>query len=91
VIAGSLRASCASFELSSGNIHVADTLGVDVTYTEWRPDGTLLLAGHRGFHTVIGRYDPVAGGFVEIWSGNELSTSGRYASISGLYGGETAR
>jgi hypothetical protein len=49
-VAGDLRL----FETASGKMQRVDTRGVDVTYTEWRSGRHLLLAGHRGFETVIG-------------------------------------
>jgi dipeptidyl aminopeptidase/acylaminoacyl peptidase len=80
VVAGDLRV----IEMISGKIQRVDTRGVDITYTEWRSDRELLLAGHRGFETVVGLYDAIAGTFKEVWGSRDITTSGRYASLSGL-------
>jgi len=80
IVAGHLRL----IERSSGNIHHVDTRGVDITYTEWRSDRHLLLAGHRGFETVVGLYDAISGAFTELWCGGELTTGGRYVTVSGF-------
>jgi dipeptidyl aminopeptidase/acylaminoacyl peptidase len=71
-------------ETSSGEFKHVDTQGVDITYTEWRSDRVLLLAGHRGFETVVGVCDAVSGVFTEVWSSQDLSTGGRYITVSGL-------
>jgi len=68
----------------SGDVRRIDTRGVDVTFTEWRSEDRLLLAGHRGFETVMGIYDDVARAFTEVWSSCELTTGGRYVSVSGI-------
>jgi dipeptidyl aminopeptidase/acylaminoacyl peptidase len=80
IVAGDVRL----IETVSGKIHRLDTHGVDITYTEWRSDRTLLLAGHRGFETVIGLYDASSGTFTEVWSSQEISTGGTYVAVSGL-------
>jgi dipeptidyl aminopeptidase/acylaminoacyl peptidase len=80
VVAGDLKL----IEMSSGTVEHIDTRGVDVTYTEWRSDERLLLAGHRGFETVVGLYDAVAREFTEVWRSDEISTGGRYITLSGL-------
>src|SRR5262249_26088705 len=67
-----------------GKIHRADTSGVDVAYTEWRSDQELLLAGHRGFDTVIGLYNTESAKFTEIWSSQQITTPGRYVGVSGF-------
>jgi dipeptidyl aminopeptidase/acylaminoacyl peptidase len=80
LVAGDLRL----IETSSGKVTHLDTLGVDVTYTEWRSDRLLLLAGHRGFETVVGRYDVVLKAFQESWASPDLTTGGLYATVSGI-------
>jgi dipeptidyl aminopeptidase/acylaminoacyl peptidase len=80
VIAGDVRL----IESVSGKVLHVDTRGVDITYTEWRSDTQLLLAGHRGFETVVGLYDARSGAFREVWSSRETSVGGFYVKVSGL-------
>jgi dipeptidyl aminopeptidase/acylaminoacyl peptidase len=80
IVAGDVRL----IDVGSGQVNKIETRGVDITYTEWRSDRSLLLAGHRGFETVICRYDVVAQTTTELWSGRELTCSGRYAAVSGF-------
>jgi dipeptidyl aminopeptidase/acylaminoacyl peptidase len=80
VVAGDLRL----IQTASGHGQVIDTHGIDVTYTEWRSERMLLLAGHRGAETVIGYYDPETREFTETWSCRDVTTSGRYVTIAGL-------
>jgi dipeptidyl aminopeptidase/acylaminoacyl peptidase len=80
LVAGDLRL----IETATGKIQSADTGGVDITYTEWRSERELLLAGHRGFETVVALYDPVSDTFSEVWSSRDISTGGRYVTICGL-------
>jgi dipeptidyl aminopeptidase/acylaminoacyl peptidase len=87
-------ALCSDRGFVAGDLHLADvasgatirvdTHGVDVSCLEWRSDRTLLLAGHRGFATVVACYDTVADRFEQTWSSEELTTSGLYASVSGF-------
>lgn len=79
-VAGELRL----IDTASGKIHRLDTGGVDITYTEWRPDGALLLAGHRGFESVVGLCDVASGTFTEVWHSEHLTTGGFYIAVSGL-------
>lgn len=71
-------------ETSSGKKHKVDTRGVDITYTEWRSDRHLLLAGHREFDTVVGLYDTALTTFTEVWSSHDITTGGPYISVSGF-------
>ena len=71
-------------ETTSGKVKRVDTVGIDIAYTEWRSDRVLLLAGHRGFDTVIGIYDIADSIFTEKWASRELTTGGRYAIVSGF-------
>lgn len=80
IVAGELRL----IETTSRQVQQVDTRGVDITYTEWRSDRHLLLAGHRGFETVVGLYDAVSGRFTEVWASQTLSTVGFYVTVSGL-------
>lgn len=87
VVAGDLLL----IDTPSGRALRLDTHGVDITYTEWRSDRALLLAGHRGFDTVVGIYDLARGAFQETWVSRHVTCSGRYASVSGLNeGGDCA-
>jgi dipeptidyl aminopeptidase/acylaminoacyl peptidase len=80
IVAGDLRI----VDTTSGKIQQIDTRGVDITYTEWRSDRVLLLAGHRGFETVVGLYDTETGTFTEVWRSRDISTGGRYITVSGF-------
>jgi dipeptidyl aminopeptidase/acylaminoacyl peptidase len=71
-------------EAGSRKVQRVDTRGVDITYTEWRSDRVLLLAGHRAFETVVALYDVAADKFTEVWSSRDISTTGRYVSVSGF-------
>jgi len=79
-VAGDLRL----IETTSGNMQIVDTRGVDITYTEWRSDRHLLLAGHRGFETVVCHYDVISCTFTEVWGSRDLTTGGFYVAVSGF-------
>lgn len=79
IVAGSLRL----IEMKTGKITRVDTDEVDITCTEWRSDRHLLLAGHRGFETVVSLYDATTGTHKEVWSSRNITTGGRYAIVSG--------
>ena len=79
-VAGELRL----IEFSSGHNKKIDTRGVDITYTEWRSPHKLLLAGHRGFETVVAVYDLTSETFTEIWASDEITVGGFYISVSGM-------
>jgi dipeptidyl aminopeptidase/acylaminoacyl peptidase len=79
IVAGGLRL----IETATGEIQHVDTQGVDITYTEWRSDEKLLLAGHRRFETVVGLYDSIAGEFTQQWASRDLTTGGFYATVCG--------
>jgi dipeptidyl aminopeptidase/acylaminoacyl peptidase len=80
LVAGDLKL----IDTGSGAVRSVDTHGVDITYTEWRSDRHLLLAGHRGFETVVCLCDTASDKVTEIWSSAELTTGGRYVRVSGL-------
>jgi len=80
IIAGSLKL----LETRSGKISEVKTAGVDVTFAEWRSDECLLLAGHSEFATVVATYRTACAEFQETWRSEELSTSGFFASVSGM-------
>jgi dipeptidyl aminopeptidase/acylaminoacyl peptidase len=71
-------------ELASGKVGKIDTRGVDITYTEWRSNRHLLLAGHRGFETTVGIYDVSSDTFAETWGSESVTVGGPYAAVSGL-------
>ncbi len=80
VVAGDLLL----IETASGHVQRVDTGGVDVTHTEWRSERNLLVAGHRGFDTVVGLCEATARTFTEVWSSSDLTTGGFYAKVAGL-------
>jgi dipeptidyl aminopeptidase/acylaminoacyl peptidase len=74
-------------EIASGKRQRIDTQGVNVTTTEWRSDRKLLLAGLRGFETVVGLYDVASGAFTHVWASTAISTAGSYIGVSGFNDG----
>lgn len=89
-----VEAICSDRGYVAGNLTVIDTAtnarsvvstrGVDVTHLEWRSERNLLLAGHRGLETVIGVYDADLDAVTEVWSSQEITTGGKYVTVSGL-------
>jgi dipeptidyl aminopeptidase/acylaminoacyl peptidase len=80
IVAGDLRL----IDTKSGEVRKIATQGIDVVHTEWRSDRHLLLAGHRGFETVVALYDVEAGELREVWQSEEITTSGFYTVIAGF-------
>ena len=80
VIAGGLQV----LDMDSGRVHSIDTQGVDITCAEWRSDERLLVAGHRGPRTVVALYALEANQHSIVWESEEITTSGRYAAVSGI-------
>ena len=80
LVAGELQV----IETASGNIRHIDTHGVDITYTEWRSEQELLIAGQRGFETVVGLCNAPAGTFTEVWSSAERTTGGYCIAVSAM-------
>jgi len=80
IVAGDLKL----IDAESGMVQCIDTRGVDITYTEWRSDRHLLAAGHRGFETVVGLYDLARGSFTEEWVSRDVTSGGRYVTVSGF-------
>ena len=80
LVAGTLRL----IDTNLRSIETVDTHGVDITHTEWRSDRRLLLAGHRGFDTVVGIYDLTTRSFTESWTSRHISTGGTYITVSGF-------
>jgi dipeptidyl aminopeptidase/acylaminoacyl peptidase len=80
IVAGDLK----MIDTASGKARPIDTRSVDVTYTEWRSDKVLLVTGHRGFETVVALYDLTSATFTEQWTSRDVTTGGRYITVSGL-------
>lgn len=80
VVAGDL----VLIEADNDRISRIDTDQIDITYTEWRGEQTLLLAGHRGFESVICLYDVDTETLTEIWSSERPTIGGQYATVSGI-------
>ena len=70
LLAGSLLVGCAGEPPS-----VVPTPGVHVTEHRWVSPTEVLVIGHRGLDTVLGRAD-VDGGWSEVWAGR--ATTGTY-------------
>lgn len=81
---GVLAGNLVIFDLVAGTMVRADTERVDITYTEWRSETTILLAGHREFESVVGTYSMSCGRFSQAWSSRDITTGGRYITVSGL-------
>jgi dipeptidyl aminopeptidase/acylaminoacyl peptidase len=79
IVAGDLRV----IDTTSGAVRNVATRGIDVTHTEWRSDRHLLLAGHRGFETVIALYDAQSQELEEVWRSEQITTGGFYTAIAG--------
>ncbi len=80
IVAGDLRI----IDTRNGEISKVATKGIDVTHTEWRSDRFLLLAGHRGFETVVALYDVQTGEVEEVWRSEEITTGGFYTTVAGF-------
>jgi dipeptidyl aminopeptidase/acylaminoacyl peptidase len=82
IVAGELRL----IDIASGKRETVDTHGIDVSYAEWRSEHMLLLAGHRGFDTVVCLYDTKSRTFRETWSSRDVTTAGRFVTVAGVGG-----
>jgi dipeptidyl aminopeptidase/acylaminoacyl peptidase len=80
IVAGEVRL----IETFTGTSQRVDTGGVDITYADWRSEERLLLAGHRGFESVVGLYDVIAGEFSQVWASSAITTGGTYMTVAGL-------
>jgi dipeptidyl aminopeptidase/acylaminoacyl peptidase len=80
LVAGELRL----IDTASWQVHRVDTASVDISYAEWRSDRTLLLAGHRGFETVVGIHDLRSQSFTATWSTSDLSAGWPFVCVSGI-------
>ena len=70
----------------SGSHARVDTNGVDITCVEWSSATRSLLAGHRGFETVILEHDVRAGKPRECWKSRQYSGGGRYIRVAPIAG-----
>jgi dipeptidyl aminopeptidase/acylaminoacyl peptidase len=70
-------------DTTSGCTRNVDTQDMDVSYTEWRSEHRLLLAGHRGLETVVGVYDVASNTFAETWRSAEIASGGRLVTVAG--------
>jgi dipeptidyl aminopeptidase/acylaminoacyl peptidase len=80
LVAGDLQL----IDTTSGELTRVDSANVDITYAEWRSDKTLLVAGHRGFETVVGSYEPDRHAFTETWSSDDLSAGWPFVAVAGI-------
>jgi dipeptidyl aminopeptidase/acylaminoacyl peptidase len=80
LVAGDLQL----IETATGRAQRIDTRSVDITYTEWRSEQKLLLAGQRGLESVVCLYDVVSNTLSEVWASAELTASSRYHTVAGL-------
>lgn len=81
---GNVVGDLSVIETETGSLWRVDTRGVNVAAVEWRSDRTLLLAGVRGFETVVGLYDVFSTAFEETWASTEISTAGPCVGLSGI-------
>ena len=63
-------------EASSGRSFRPATQAIDVTHLEWLSDDRLLVAGHRGFESVLGLYYLHEDHCQEVWRSDEITTPG---------------
>lgn len=80
IVAGDLRV----LEVTTGANNRVDTHGVDITYTEWIAEHLILVAGHRTAQTVVALFNTSSGTFEELWQSQDLSTGGRYATVTSM-------
>jgi dipeptidyl aminopeptidase/acylaminoacyl peptidase len=71
---------------ASGRKTRIDTRGIDVTYTQWQDERTLLIAGIRGFQTVIARVDVRTKAIREQFASADGTCGAYYPSVSGVPG-----
>lgn len=80
VVAGDLKL----VDAASGSVRHVSCNDIDVTYTEWRSEDVLLVAGHRSSETAIGLVHIPSGSFKELWQSADITTAGRYATVAGF-------
>ncbi len=74
VVAGDLRI----IDLKSGNVHKVDTREIDVTFTKWRDNQRLVVAGVRSFESVVAEVDARLRETRELWCSEELNCQGMF-------------
>lgn len=69
---------CGKLMLRAGNgpVRCLDTHGVDVTDVTWRDNRRLVVAGLRGFETVVAEWDMASNCWAERWVSSEFTLSG---------------
>lgn len=77
LVAGDLKL----IDSQTGAVEGIETNGVDVTYIEWQGEHSMLVAGHRGFESVVGTVTQSK--FAELWRSQEITTAGVYLTVSG--------
>jgi dipeptidyl aminopeptidase/acylaminoacyl peptidase len=85
-VAGALKL----IAMHTSGVKTVDTRGIDVTFTDWRSESELIIAGQRGLDTVVATFDFQTSALKELWSSAELSIGGRYAAVSFGNDGEFA-
>lgn len=80
LVAGDLQL----IDTASGSSDHINTRGVDITCVEWQSDTHLIVAGQRGFETVVGVCNAITKSFTEVWSSRDISTGGFCVTVSGI-------
>lgn len=70
----------------SGRKRRIDTDGVDITFTQWQDEHSLLVAGVRAFETVIGIVDARTGTFRSLLASADHTCGAYYPTASGVPG-----
>ena len=68
LVAGNLRI----FDLQNDQLLPMEIGNIDITFTQWRTDGRLLVAGLREMGTVVADVDLASRSVIERWSSDEL-------------------
>lgn len=79
VVNGELRI----IDAATGPVRSVDTREIDISHAEWRSARFLLVAGLRGFETVVGLYDVLENTFAERWCSQEPTTAGHCPKVAG--------
>lgn len=80
IVAGDLKL----VDSHSGRWVVVKCGGTDITSVEWRSDTRLLVAGHRGFESVVSVCDTRSMSVAELWTSSEITTGGPFISATGM-------
>jgi dipeptidyl aminopeptidase/acylaminoacyl peptidase len=72
--------------VASGRKARVNTRGVDVTYTQWQDERTLLIAGLRDSETVIGLVDTRTRAYRELLASPDHTCGAYYPAVSGVPG-----